>query len=630
MFEVNSGEKTKKIEKKVKNSERMKNKRASASLSKGRPPGINGRPPLLLHSEKEYIYSRIYNDCCRGVFHRMDWLQQLVSDINYIRSGDEIIIPMPSKRWAYEFVKDSSKLCLRRPSITEKKRILACTRPNIERFYKLVASKFDEFNYPDALKVNIDETPLLIKRPYHSSVISTVENLVRPVEPPPNFIFKCTAVPVICSDGTFLCAAILFPIGYDVSVLQNHFRNNFVIYSTEKGSMTKEIFDKFMRDEVFTRIGLFFGELFFFVFESFIYLLFIYFILLYFFKIGVIQKKIQQLKGNINPVSAVIFLDGHSSRRNKQLWDDSRKLHIHAISSIAHSTHLTQALDRVVNARLKRLLQNARAVPTKSNWKTDFEAFVLSVEDAIEESCLGKNIRSSFEKCGIVPYNPDCVLKEIPENLDPEIIEKYKTKERKINLFEINCKCLTDKETLKEWENHEKNRKRQKNSNQRWCEKLDDFSNTNINANFLKVKRKRESGSREISDDSSFSDGECDDDELQPLSKKEKDLLGSGREEHFIMFQSEMNEDPIGEIRKDISVKIEELEQLRMKKEECIKKRMEVVKAQQPQPTIRTTSDNISPKKAKKKIIAQEIKYHLYFIVVVEFLIEFPKKIQIH
>jgi hypothetical protein len=241
--------------KRRKNKERMMKYRKNRAISVGREPGVVGRPPLLLEYEKQYIELRVTSDANRGLFHQMSWLLQLVSDLNQIRGVELKEGYKPCKSWGYNFIKASSKLCLRKPTLTERKRILACVRPNVEKFYDLVAEKYQTHLYCRALKYNLDETPLLIKHPIIPSVICSTDSPVRPTEPPPEFLFKCTALPVVSSDGTFVCCAILFPANFDVSILQDHIRPNFVVYSAPKGSMTKVIFDKFMREEVITRIG---------------------------------------------------------------------------------------------------------------------------------------------------------------------------------------------------------------------------------------------------------------------------------------------------------------------------------------------------------------------------------------
>lgn len=121
---------------------------------------------------------------------------------------------------------------------------------------------------------------------------------------------------------------------------------------------------------------------------------------------------------------AVIFVDAHPSRRNFELMNAAKNAKIDVITTPAHTTHLTQALDCVVNARLKRLLQNV----TNKDGSENFEAFLWSLEDAIEEACLGKNIRKSFRACGLVPFDPEVVLRRVPDKLALEVVEKITKK----------------------------------------------------------------------------------------------------------------------------------------------------------------------------------------------------------
>jgi hypothetical protein len=238
--------------------ERVERFRARKREREGRKAFANGRPPLLTVEENDYINSRVFLDSSKGIFHQMKWLMELVKDLNIARgfplNKDYSVL----KSWGYNYIKKNPKLCLRKPTITERKRILNCTRPNLERFYTLVASKYKQHNYFNALKFNLDETPLLVKHPISASVIVSNESLKTPVEPPVQFIFKCSALPVVSSDGTHICSAIIFPEGYDLSPLKYHFRPNYIIYQTKKGSMTKNLFEKFMKEEVLLRIPFFF------------------------------------------------------------------------------------------------------------------------------------------------------------------------------------------------------------------------------------------------------------------------------------------------------------------------------------------------------------------------------------
>jgi hypothetical protein len=53
---------------------------------------------------------------------------------------------------------------------------------------------------------------------------------------------------------------------------------------------------------------------------------------------------------------AILFLDGHATRRNKQLWEDAGKMNIDIFIFPAHTSHLIQPLDKTPFSSLKRFI----------------------------------------------------------------------------------------------------------------------------------------------------------------------------------------------------------------------------------------------------------------------------------
>jgi hypothetical protein len=157
----------------------------------------------------------------------------------------------------------------------------------------------------------------------------------------------------------------------------------------------------------------------------------------------------------------------------------------------------------VVNARLKHLLQHARRIPGKREWDTELELFLYSVEDAVEEACLGKNIRKSFSLCGLEPFDPEQVLKKVPETLSEEVTQRLKESSRgSRNLFDINCKCLTDNDVLHDWEQHDaeilvsrKKKTQQTHKQKDWGKskelEKEESGQSELDEIFVKRKRKR-------------------------------------------------------------------------------------------------------------------------------------------
>jgi hypothetical protein len=279
---------------------------------------------------------------------------------------------------------------------------------------------------------------------------------------------------------------------------------------------------------------------------------------------------------------SVLFLDAHPSRRNKQLWRIFAKSSVDVITTVAHTTHVTQPLDRIVNARLKRMLQKLQKVPNKCSWSSEFESFVLSVEDALDEACLGKNIRCSFANVGLEPFDPEVVLSKVPECLGEDVIKKLEVVESCRNVFDINCKNLTDEITLQEWDEHDVNIKIERNKRARekkLKKKIGEEDHDKLEIKKRKRKRKKVDddidnnfaegvyGDSEEKDEVSAEDDEMEMIEEDNLTKGEELLIGTGKEVHFIMLKADAVPNYEDTETNDLFAKLEELENSRIKEE---------------------------------------------------------------
>jgi hypothetical protein len=281
---------------------------------------------------------------------------------------------------------------------------------------------------------------------------------------------------------------------------------------------------------------------------------------------------------------SVLLLDVHPSRRNKQLWRIFAKSNVDVITTVAHTTHVTQPLDRIVNARLKRMLQKLQKVPNKCSWSSDFESFVLSVEDAVDEACLGKNVRCSFANVGLEPFDPDVVLSKVPECLGEDIIRKLEVVDKCRNVFDINCKNLTDEITLQEWDEHDINIRVERNKRAKEKKLKKRMGEEDLGKLEIKKKiRKREEVDDYVGEDNNFTDDayggseegdevstEDDDKEMveeDNLTKGEELLIGTGKEVHFIMLKTDAVPNFEDIETNDLFTTIEELENYRIKEE---------------------------------------------------------------
>jgi hypothetical protein len=141
--------------------------------------------------------------------------------------------------------------------------------------------------------------------------------------------------PCISADGEHLPTAIIFDKRFDITPLSDHKPSDFVyviiicfnylfsfrFYSTENGFVTYTIIEKHFKDVLFPAI----------------------------------HRRQLDFATDANPVPpALLLLDGHPTRRKKELWEVAAGLNIDVFILPCHSSHLVQPLDKNPFSALKR------------------------------------------------------------------------------------------------------------------------------------------------------------------------------------------------------------------------------------------------------------------------------------
>jgi len=117
----------------------------------------------------------------------------------------------------------------------------------------------------------------------------------------------------------------------------------------------------------------------------------------------------------------ILLGDNLSSHVDLELIELCKQYDVHFIYLPPNSTHLTQPLDvaffRPLKILWRKILeewkQTASGSKAASVPKDVFPRLLKKLIDALKENAE-KNIKAGFRKCGIVPFNPEEVLKEIP------------------------------------------------------------------------------------------------------------------------------------------------------------------------------------------------------------------------
>jgi hypothetical protein len=165
-------------------------------------------------------------------------------------------------------------------------------------------------------------------------------------------------------------------------------------------------------------------------------------------------------KLNNENLRALLILDSHTTRLQKELWKTLRELKVDVLTIPAHTSNETQPLDRVPNAQIKRLLQDVRTFPKKTKMKTDLKKFVTEICDSIAGALLPKNVKAGFEKAHVINEENNVnnlkekIMKYL-EELSPIILDSI-PKLRFSKRFSISSKVLTSEAMLQEFEENER------------------------------------------------------------------------------------------------------------------------------------------------------------------------------
>ncbi|KAJ3441459.1 protein derived from transposon [Anaeramoeba flamelloides] len=136
----------------------------------------------------------------------------------------------------------------------------------------------------------------------------------------------------------------------------------------------------------------------------------------------------------------LLVLDGHSSRLDLDSLESLAKANIQVAVIPAHSSHITQPLDRTTFSVFKNHLR-------KSTMETKLEKNLETILDCLQKSLTIKTIKSGFSRAGIYPLD----FEKIEEIADSNIIEQTHSKpvRKKRKTIKISGKIITSEKFLK-------------------------------------------------------------------------------------------------------------------------------------------------------------------------------------
>ncbi|KAG7666264.1 uncharacterized protein J8A68_000195 [[Candida] subhashii] len=108
----------------------------------------------------------------------------------------------------------------------------------------------------------------------------------------------------------------------------------------------------------------------------------------------------------------LLVLDGHASHTSNDFVCLAKKHKVYPLYIPAHSSHLTQPLDLVVFAKVKKYFKKdvVEKIRTSRRLSLEKKEIILSYDDARKRSFTEHSILSAWRRAGLVPYNPSKVL----------------------------------------------------------------------------------------------------------------------------------------------------------------------------------------------------------------------------
>ena len=158
-----------------------------------------------------------------------------------------------------------------------------------------------------------------------------------------------------------------------------------------------------------------------------------------------------------------LFLDGHKSRLNSTAIEILYTNNIRVIILPSHSSHITQPFDVALAAPFKSYLSSQSfKIPAWLKSKLDLMhkaaqnryLMVITIIDAWKRASTTLNIKSSWEKTGLYPFNPSRVLASKYVNPDNNIAANSQNNTNRRNQIQINGMEITTFEKRLELSRH--------------------------------------------------------------------------------------------------------------------------------------------------------------------------------
>jgi len=312
--------------------------------------------------------------------------------------------------WRHSFQKRfQSNIKTVTPRVLEPERA-AVTKHSIDEFFCLVQDMYSEHKYDPLFISNFDESMVQVLQDRSKVVIpaSCREGYVIDVTAPFHMTIGCC----IFADGTSFKPLVILPLTNFPKNVPDEMVNAYAWSGQDAGWITAEIFNSYIQKVYIPELN---------------------------------KKRAAEKKPDAR---ALLFVDGHSSRRDPATLELLRAANVDVITFVAHASHLLQPLDRWLFLLFKSQLSTLRRSLRNASRPDQRLAMLDAVQRAIHNATMPQDIIKSFSLSGLYPFNPDAVFPV--DNATPDTSNAPTSKKRHRNSVNINNTVLTSDEILRE------------------------------------------------------------------------------------------------------------------------------------------------------------------------------------
>ena len=277
-----------------------------------------------------------------------------------------------SRSYIYKVIERSPELQLSSRKTLDHHRLKDCTKAEITKWFTLLSNTMKSSSIAFQNIWNVDETSLRVC--LQKGKIIHMSGELAPSESEIQRVSNATLLCAIGTDGSALKSHLVWPLRSMPDEFSPLLRHNVQIHCNGQGWIDNPTFTTIMTTSIIPAC------------------------------------RTQMELGGCDDQWGLLLFDGHSTRRNLAVIEAALASKLHILIFPPHCTHVLQPLDLTVFGVLKTTLYNSFNQPEDSSISAYRESLVCALMKALSAGFQTHVISSSFQKAGIVPFNPEVVF----------------------------------------------------------------------------------------------------------------------------------------------------------------------------------------------------------------------------